>query len=261
MLTGTKMIGILIKIKVWRKELLFQLTWKKMLYNKEQVIFKDLLALLTWFMNKYSCHFTENRTILHKMHTLEFPKICSACMLNPHNLRKSHTFSNILRCVYLPLFLSVCHHHKAHRNNGSPQNCLLQTWKQFRPPGKVSNAVHKPRQALSSSIINCYYTLQHLDSTVIYSVYVSCMELCKLRNIALRNRQKGRESSYLSFYTLLWIFPIVFVKSLRWCDMVHTCKVKHMQRYLQEQALANSSIYFCLFLSLIFPLWYLLFTQ
>lgn len=228
-----------------------------MLYNKKQVIFKDLLALLTWFMNKYSSRSTENRTSLHKMHILDFPKICRACMLNPHNHRKSHKLSNILRSVYLPLFLSVCHHHKAHRNNGSPQNCFLQTWKQFQLPGKVSNAVHKPQQALSNSVIKYYYRLQHLDSTVIHSVYVSCMDLCKLRHTALCYRQKGREregeSSYLSFYTL-WIFPAVFVKSLRRCDMIQTCKLKHMPRYLQEQAFANSSIYFCLFLSLIFPL-------
>lgn len=128
-------------------------------------------------MNKYSCHLKENGTSLHKMHTPDSPKICSACMLNPCHLRKRHKFSNMGRSASLMLFLSVCHH-KPHRDNGSPQNSLLQTWKQFQPPGKASKAVHKPQQALSSSVhpvlkycLSRFNPIRQLSSTqpLIYS--------------------------------------------------------------------------------------------
>lgn len=159
-------------------------------------------------MNTYYCHLKENWICLHKMHTPDSPKICSAWTLKRHNRMKPHKFSNMGRRASFMFFFSVCHH-KAHRDNGSPQNDLLQTWKQFQPPGKASNAVHKARQDLSGSVhpgLKYYYTLQHLESTVIYYVCVSCMELCSLRHTQLSeqtDREAERESLCFSFYTLL----------------------------------------------------------
>lgn len=191
-----------------------------MLYNKKQVIFKDFLVLLSWFMNNYIGYLKENGTSLHKIHTLDSPKNCSACMLNPHNLTKSHKFSDMGRSASLMLFLSVCHH-KAHRDNGCPQNSLLQTWKQFQPPGKTSHAVCKPRHSLSSSVhpvLNYYYTLWHMDSTVIYNVYASCTEPCSLRHTALCNRQTGRGSErgreFISFLLYTSYFRFFFLLCL-----------------------------------------------
>lgn len=170
-------------------------------------------------MNTYYCHLKENWIYLHKMHTPDSPKICSAWTLKPHNRMKFHKFSNMGRRASFMFFLSVCHH-KAHRDNGSPQNGLLQTWKQFQPPGKASNAVHKARQDLSSSDhpgLKYYYTVQHLESTVIYYVYVSCMELCSLRHTQLSeqtDREAEREREFVFFLLYTSYFGFFFLLCL-----------------------------------------------